>query len=251
MSKMSALRWFVRKNSSSILTGVAIGGVVSTAIFAARGAAKAVRDVIDAENRINRSLTSRETFKITWHHFAPAVYSCGLTIFSVLAAQKVNNQRYAAMAAAFAMSERSIETYRDKLIELMGPKTNDKILNAITRDEIDNNPPSAGEVIITGKGDTLCRESLTGRYFKSDYDKINKAINEFNHNVLKDYYASFNDFLYLLGLPPTKLGDELGWNAMRLLEVSFTSHLSEDGTPCLNMEYMNLPVDKYYKVNPH
>ena len=46
--------------------------------------------------------------------------------------------------------------------------------DAIAKDRIDKNPVSSREVIITEKGNTLCYDAVSGRYFKSDIDKLKR-----------------------------------------------------------------------------
>ena len=78
--------------------------------------------------------------------------------------------------------------------------------------------------IITDKGNTLCFDSLSGRYFKSDIDKIKRAVNNLNRELTYDMYVSLNDFYDELDLDHTKIGDELGWNLDDgLIDVYFGS----------------------------
>ena len=71
---------------------------------------------------------------------------------------------------------------------------------------------SNSQVIVTEKGNTLCRDSISGRYFKSDIDKIKKVVNELNRQLIHQNYISLNEFYYELGLDSTKNGSYLGWN---------------------------------------
>ena len=98
------------------------------------------------------------------------------------------------------------------------------------------------EVIITEKGNTLCYDAISGRYFKGDIDKIKKAEYELNRQMRDEMYISLNDFYYEIGLDNIKIGDELGWNIDDgYIDLSFSSQLASDGTPCLVIDYSIAP----------
>ena len=87
---------------------------------------------------------------------------------------------------------------------------------------------------------------FSGRYFKSDIEKIKKAECELNRQMLDDMYVSLNDFYYEIGLDSVKLGDELGWNVdSGYIDLSFSSQLASDGTPCLVIDYSVAPRYDY------
>ena len=56
------------------------------------------------------------------------------------------------------------------------------------------------------------------------------------------YMHFLNDFYYEIGLDNIKLGDELGWNIDDgYIDLSFSSQLASDGTPCLVIDYKIAP----------
>ena len=84
---------------------------------------------------------------------------------------------------------------------------------------------------MTGSGETLCYDVLSGRYFKSDIEKIREAI---------------NDLYYAIGLPDIKLGEALGWNIDKgYIDVQFGTHLAANGTPCLVLAFNVAPQYGY------
>ena len=99
---------------------------------------------------------------------------------------------------------------------------------------------------ITKKGNTLCYDTISGRYFTSDIEKINKIVNDINRDLRDKMYIPLNEFYYRLGLDGIKAGDLLGWNIEKgYLEVKFTSQLAEDGTPALVIDYIVAPKYNY------
>ena len=86
-------------------------------------------------------------------------------------------------------------------------------------------------------GTVLCHESYTGRYFECDMETLRKAENEINSRIVKHDRASLNDLYYILGLGATSYSDNVGWDSARLLELEFSTVLSQDGKPCLAFDY--------------
>ena len=132
--------------------------------------------------------------------------------------------------------------------ETYGEKKEKEVRNAIAKDKIEKNPVSSNEVILTKKGDTLCYDALSGRYFKSDIEKLKRCMNEINRQILNDGSASLNDFYYEIGLDSIKIGDDLGWDTRQgLVDIDFSSQLASDGTPCLVLDFSIAPVYDYYR----
>lgn len=157
----------------------------------------------------------------------------------MIGANSVNLRRNAALATAYTLSESALKEYQEKVIETIGEKKEQAIQDAVAKDRIEKNPVSTKEVIITEKGDTLCLDYPSGRYFKSDREKINKAVNELNRRMRDEMYISLNEFYYEIGLSGIGIGEELGWNIDQgYIEPSFSCQLAEDGTPCLVISYL-------------
>ena len=78
-------------------------------------------------------------------------------------------------------------------------KKEQSVKDAIAKDKLEQNPIVSREVIITEKGNTLCYDVISCRYFRSDIDKIKKIENELNRRMRDDMYISLNDFYYELG----------------------------------------------------
>lgn len=243
------IRTAVTKHSPEILTGIGITGMITTTVLAVRATPKALILIEERKDEANvDKLTPVETVKAAWTCYIPAAITGGLSIICLIGASSVNARRNAALATAYTLSESALKEYQEKVVEQIGEKKEQAVRDAIAKDKLEQDPVTNREVIITEKGDTLCYDALSGRYFKSDIDKIKKAVNEINKNLLGDDYISLNDFYYELGLDNTKLGDELGWNVNDgLIDLNFSSQLASDGTPCLVINYQVAPKYDYYK----
>ena len=241
------------KRSPEILTGIGIAGMITTTVLAVKATPKAlllIEDEKQAQNE-NKSddairLKPIEVVKVTWKCYIPTVLTGIASTACLIGASSVNFKRNAALATAYQLSATALTEYKEKVSEVIGERKERDIRDRIAKDKIDNNPVGNHEVIITGNGDTLCYDTYAGRYFKSSIDKIKKAENELNRLMLKDMYVSLNEFYDELGLKHTKLGDDLGWNLDDgFIEIEFSSQLSEDGTPCLVINYTVSPNYNY------
>lgn len=242
-------RYFLKANSPVILTAMAVTGVATTAVLAAKGHHKAQIDIMHAESEHGRDLDLTEKARLTWQYYLPPL-TVGLTTMAcVIGANTVHSKREAALMSAFTLSERAFADYREKVVERMGEAKEARVREDVVQDTLDKNPPTPSQIIVTGKGDVLCMDSYTGRYFRSTHSNIQKAVNELNAQIINDNYASQNDFNYLLGLPRSKFGDEYGWSTDRLLDLTITGGLSEDSEPCLVLNYNVHPNRGYDKFS--
>lgn len=234
-------------HSPTILTGLGVAGLVSTTIMAVRATPKALDLIIDYEESNNKIATPKEIIKITWKGYAPAIVMGGVTIGCIIFANKINLRRNAALASVYSLSELALKEYKDKVVTEFGKGKAQKIKDEIIQDHVDKHPISTKEVIITGNGDTLCYDNLTGRYFKSNIEKINKALNEASKKLLTDDFVSLNEVYYELGLQGTKLGNDLGWfiGDGKIIEPDWGSCLTDDGLPCVVLDYLNPPKPNY------
>ena len=142
------------------------------------------------------------------------------------------------LAGAYKLSESALLEYRNKVVEVVGEEKEKEIRDSIAQDRVDAQPV----VTCLGKGDYLCYDMLSGRYFKSDIDRIQKVVNEMNYKLLNDNILSLNEFYYELGMKATDIGYEQGWDISKgMIEVSFSSTISENDEPCIVMHFDNPP----------
>ena len=191
----------------------------------------------------------KETVKTVWKCYIPSAVLTTTSAACLIGASSVHIKRNAVLATAYQLSEAAATEYKNKVVETIGAKKEEAIRDAISKDHIEQNPVSKNEVIITEKGNTLCYDHTSGRYFKSDIDKINKAVNEINRQINQNYYVSLNDLYDELGLEGIAIGNDIGWNSdMGLLEIHFSSHLASDGVPCLALDFNTMPKYNYDRL---
>jgi len=253
-SIISSLRKTTTRHSPEILIAIGITGMVSTTIMAVRATPKAM-SMMEADMRFRRRrtadsktklLTKREIFLITWKCYIPSVVTGAFSIACLIGANSINTKRNAALATAYTLSESALTVYKDKVVETLGEKKEQTIHDAIAKDKLERNPVEQSNIIITNKGETLCYDAWSGRYFKSDIEKLKSMINDLNRRMLDDEYLSLNDLYYEIGLDNIKLAENLGWNVNQgLIDLHFSSQLATDGTPCLVLDYQVAPKYGY------
>lgn len=237
----------ISRHSPEILTGIGIAGMITTTILAVKATPKAIK-LIEAEKRAKHvdALSPVDTVKTVWKCYIPAAMTGVSSIACLIGSNAINAKRNAALTTVYTLSEMARNEYKEKVIETIGEKKERTIKEKVDAERIKKDPVSKKEVIITEKGTTLCYDHVFGRYFKSDIDIINRAMNKINREIVINMYASLNDFYAELGLSPVEMGYDLGWNIDDgTIEIEPSSQLADDGTPCLVIDY-NIPPKYNY-----
>lgn len=237
------------KHSPQILTGVGIVGMIGTTVMAVKATPKAIK-IID-EKRVEKcdELTPVEVIKATWKCYIPSAITGVASVGCLIRANSISTRRNAALVTAYNLSRNALAEYKEKVVETIGEKKEQAVVDKIAKDKIEKDPVSNHEVIKLTKGTTLCYDAVFGRYFMSDIETIRRAVNKINRSIVSDMYASLNDFYSEIGLPHVDVGELLGWNYDDgEVEIFFSSDLSEDGTPCLVIHYNVVPKYDFSKL---
>ena len=234
---------FLSKHSSDILIITGVGSLVASTILGIKATPKALKLLDEANNPKD----PKEKIK---RQYVPSI-SFGLTgILFIFYGTHINNKKTSALATAYAISENALLRYKDKVIETIGENKEKKIREAINQDDINKNPVKEAQIIITSKGNTLMRDSISGRYFKSDLEQIRKIVNELNRQMTHQNYISLNEYYSSIGLSPVKDGDLIGWNIDDgLIELEYSACLTEDEQPCISIDYSRSPKSKYDRLS--
>ena len=235
-------------NSPLILTSIAVGGVVTTAVMAVKATPQAIIDIQNAESEQTEPLTLQEKAQLTWKYYVPSAAVGAVTIASIIGSHSISTRRNAALISVYSITETAFKEYQSKVVDQIGKNKERKVREEVAKDYIANAPMVNSEVLVTGLGEQLCYDTYTGRYFKSDIETIRRAQNDINARIINDMYCSQNDFYRLINLPPTTYGEEVGWTTDNMMDLEYSSHIAEDGRPCLAIEYHATPVRDYYKI---
>lgn len=232
-----------KKHSPEILIGMGIAGAASSVIFAVKATPKAMILLEEKRQELGvEKLEAKEIIKTAAPVYIPTAVSFGVSIACIVGASSVNARRNAALTAAYTLSESTLRTYRDKVLETVGEDKEREIRQKAAIEQQQSTPEPQTLVVSSAAGQLKCFDSLSGRYFVSTKNEIDKAVNEFNRQLRDDMRISLNDWYDLIGLDTNKLGDMLGWDIERgYVETCYASRLDEDGLPCLVVNYVEPP----------
>ena len=251
--QISKAKFLLENHSTTILSGVAVAGTVTTAVLTGRASFKAARILEDEQNAIvgawregesdtpPEDLSKTHKLKVVWKLYLPPVASGVLTVTSIIVANKISSKKIAALAVAGGISERALQEYKDKVVEKLGDRQSQKIRDDIAQDRVTKNPYSS-EVVLVGTGDVLCYDMLTGRYFRSSVEDIKRAENKINHEILNTMGASLSEFQDILGMPETDYTQKVGWDGPDLVSVLLSTTMSADGRPCICVDFNRPPI---------
>lgn len=236
-----------KRHSPAIMTGIGIAGMGTSVVLAAKATPKVLTMLKDAEYEKQEELTNTEKFKVAWKPYLPATLTFVGSAACLVGANSVHIRRNAALATACKLSESALVEYRDKVVETIGEKKEKEVRNEIAKDKVTKQPVANSTIFDTGKGATLCFDPLSARYFKCDPDTIKRAENTINKQILHDIsgYSSVNEFYDEIGLEHTSIGYEIGWNAYHLMDIDFSSTLTEENKPVAVINYINKPKYGY------
>lgn len=245
----------LKRKSPEILMYVGIGGMLTTTVLAVKATPEALRRIeARKKEEHHKRLTAVQTVQTAWKCYIPAGVTGTVSIACLIGASTMNGHRNAALATAASLAETSLREYRAKVIETLGEKKESAILDAIDRDRVERNPPSTSTsepTLIDGSvGQTLCYDSMFGRYFYSDVEMLRRAENKLNRQMatMSEPYISLNEFYMEIGLPSVDIGEELGWNVNDgMIELRFSSQLVNGRTPCLVVSHLIPPKYDYNK----
>lgn len=232
----------VSKHGPEILTGLGIAGMFTATVLAVKATPKAL--MLIEEKKLDEDvdkLTPVETIKAAWKCYIPAAVTGITSTACLICANSVHAKRNAALATAYKLSEAAFVEYRDKVIETAGAKKEKVVREKLDQEKLDKKPITKTEVIVTEKGNTRILEPLSMRYFKSDRESVKRAENILNKRMLTDMfgYVSVNDWFDEIGLDHTEMGDAMGWNVYKSLDIDFSPGIADDGEPCLVIDYSN------------
>ena len=237
----------VNQNSPVILTGLGVAGIFSTVALSVKGTFLAVRVIDEEEARLRGKhmfvpLTNREKLELVWKLYIPTAASSALTVAAIIGSNHISSRRNAALVSLYTVAEGALNEYQDKVAEMFGEKKEAKVRDELAQDKLDANPMK--EVFLTGKGEHMFYDALSGRYFRSDVETVRRVQNDFNELLFNDMFVPLNDLYDMLGLEGTEMGRNAGWDVQNgKLDIQFSAKIATDGEPCIVLSY---PIEPRY-----
>jgi hypothetical protein len=244
-TKLQAL---LNENASAILTATGVVGTVGTAVLTGRATFRAAEILSDQEFNAplddGKETTKMQKVAAVWPLYLPPIGVGGGTIAAIIMANRISAKRAAALAAAYSITEGQFKEYKDKALETLGVNKEKKLRDEVAAQKVKDNPPNK-EVIIVANGDVLFYDTITGRYFESTVEKVNKAINHVLSEIYNYNASSLSVFFEDLGLPATDYTDNVGWNNETMPEVDFSTTTTPDDRPCMTVSLHPMPKPDY------
>lgn len=253
----------MKKRSPEILTGIGIAGMITTVVLAVKATPKAMELINDAEEKGRLKLEKEDKYdnkhinalakevrkplnviKVAWKPYIPAAVTGITSIACLIGANSVHAKRNAALMTAYQLSTTALADYREKVVETIGEKKEAAVRDKVAKKQIEENPKNDAQIIMTGKGNTLCYDSHSDRYFRSDIDKIRNAVLTLNEKMINgnEMYVSLNDFYDELGLKHTESGDRIGWRIDKgRLDVRYSAQITDDNEACIVIDHLTPP----------
>ena len=232
----------VDRNSPTILTGVGVAGMFSTVALSIKGTILAVKVIDEEEARLMLYLTNREKLELVWKLYIPTAASSALTIAAIIGSNHISSRRSAALVSLYTVADGALKEYQDKVANMFGEKKEAKVRDEIAQDRLDGNPIK--EILISGKGEHMFFDALSGRYFRSDVETVRRVQNDFNELLFNDMFVPLNELYDMLGLEGTEMGRNAGWDVQNgKLDIQFTAKIAADGEPCIVLSY---PIEPKY-----
>ena len=238
--------------SPEILTGIGITGFLTATVLAVKVTPKAVKKLEKRKEELEvEKLPPVEVVKTVWKDYIPVVIPTVTGCACVIGAQVVQHKRNLGLAAALGMTEATLNTYKEKVIEEIGEKKETEIQDKIVQDELDKHPVSQGRYPIyqTGYGNQLFYDGVENGYFAHDLEVMRRQTSELNLDGFLCGGISLNEFRCAIGLKPIDpdIGDYLGWNERFDLDIHYGS--ADDGAPCGYLKWSIPPKWDYCKLH--
>jgi hypothetical protein len=230
---------------------MAVAGVATTAVMAVKATPRAIKIIENAEKG-DILLTPQQKLALIAPCYIPAAMVGVGTMAAIIGANTVHLKRQAALISAYSLIENRFQDYQSKVSEAFGKNKEQKVRDELAQDQVDANPPSQSNVIVTGHGDHLFKDSLSNQYFETTYESVKRAENALNRKLLYEQSVSLNEFYDLLEIPHNDLGEELGWKNGEDVELHVSATVvNHNGVTqaCMVLNYSVKPIREYWKIN--
>ena len=243
-------RIFLSNNSPLILTCMGVVGTVSTAIMASQATIKA-QDILYDNGA--EDLPWQDQIRITWKCYIPTVLMGTTTIGCIVGSHLCSQKQQEAMQSAYLLSQATLQEYQRRVVERIGRNKEREVYDEAVAAVAERQAPSqlysdggmAGEVIDTGKGNTLFYDVPGQQYFKSDINFLKAQVNDLNFEVRSEMYFDWNEIYYRWGLPMRKYGSEMIFDVDHPLELRLVPEMMDNGQVRIMLDYELFPKSMY------
>ncbi|MCI9349054.1 MAG: hypothetical protein HFF83_07500 [Oscillibacter sp.] len=219
MNKTRRLWRGLKHASPTILTCMAVVGVIGTVVLAVKGTTKAQKLVQEVTDEKGAELTKLETVKAAAPAYIPTALAGFSTVSCIMGANMLNKRQQASMTSAYAMLSQTYQRYRKSAKNVYGEEADSRIQAEMAKG-----------VYIHGDGliydpdkdrnhdKILFFESNSQRYFEATIPAVLNAMYHLNRNLVLRGDVTLNEFLGFIGIDKIPDGDTIGWSCDELME---------------------------------
>ena len=230
----------------AVAAGVGFTGAIGLTV---KATVQAIRKTDYEAEKKGEALTVGETVKSSIRFYIPALLLWLGSIVSLCFSIKGYSKSVKSLATLYAASQAAKKELEQAAIEKFGEKQYGAMQDEVAKKRMETDPVDQKPVYEVGCGESLCYDTLSGRYFRASRDRVERGLNAFNKRLLIQEALNYNELMYEISkgkLEDIGFGDDVGWNIKNgLLELRYSSQLAKNGEPCLVLQYPEPPVRRY------
>lgn len=199
---MNVFTNFLKNNSTTILSVAGCFGVAATGYLAYKTYPKA-QEIIEKYRRADYDFTAKRQAIDYAKTFGPPIVVGGVSILSIIFANKLSIKTKATLLAALAATEEMYRNFQKETNIEFGNEATNTINTNIAKKSIPD------------KIDSNCQlyyEETSKRFFESTPLKVTEAILHINRNLQLKSNILLNEYYDFLGLDHTDRGDLFSWD---------------------------------------
>jgi len=207
-----------KRNAPAIFKIAGLIGLIAAPFLTVPSTVKAVRACDKRKKELGvEKLPAGEIVKTSWKYYIPVASLMGASTFSMVNGESMSNKRTAVLASAYNAAEQTLAEYREETRKRIGEKTEQEIHGQVLENQAERVKEQTKGLPIQGQenGGTLFYEPITGTFFYSTRNKIDKAFNELSAQMIRENYVDLGDLFYYLGLVKVEACNIVGWNSNR------------------------------------
>lgn len=243
----------MKKLSPTVLSVLAVAGVIGTAVTAARATPKAIMLIEEAEEERHLMnlgkedpdpFTTLDKIKASWTCYIPSVAIGAATILCIFGANGLNKRQQASLVSAYALLDQTYKDFKSKTDEMYGENSSKVVQTEVIKDLYDEEDLHYDEETI------IFYEEHYGEFFERSKAQVREAEYLLNRKYAYNGEACLNDFYRFLGLKEKEIGDILGWsnessdNFFSYHWIEFEHNLikMDDGMECYSIDMPFAPA---------
>lgn len=247
----------LKRSIPIVLSVLAAGGVVGTAVLAAKAKPKADEKLKKSREEKSEELSKLEVVKEVAPVYAPAAAVGAVTIFCIVGAQVLSRRQCVEMLGGYMVTAKNFTKYRDKIREIYGAETDKKIMDDIAVEKAKENwggwasyygyEMTGLDILASDNEKRLFFDTYSERYFEATLSRVIEAEYHLNRNFAHGGFVTPNEFYSFIGIEPIDGGDAVGWamvDEFCWVDFDHRKITLDSGLECLSISFVFEPVSE-------